>query len=64
MKIDGNTSLVIRGHFAKVCVEINLNKPLVRQFRMENAFKLDIRDCTPYVSPVDLTNTIMMLVLL
>lgn len=32
VKIDINTRLATRGRFARVCVEIDLTKPLVAQF--------------------------------
>lgn len=35
VKIDTNTSLVIEGRFARIYVEINLNKPLVGQFTLD-----------------------------
>lgn len=35
VKIDINTHLATRVHFARVCVEIDLTKPLVGQFWLD-----------------------------
>lgn len=34
VKVDSNTSLVTRGHFARVCVELDLTKPLLSKFKL------------------------------
>lgn len=35
IKVDMNTSLATRGRFVRVCIEVDLNKPLVGQFRLD-----------------------------
>lgn len=35
MKIDSATSLVSRGHFTRMCIEVDLSKPLVPKFRLD-----------------------------
>lgn len=35
IKVDTNTTVVVRGHFAKVCVEIELNQALISQFTFD-----------------------------
>ena len=34
VKIDESTSLVSRGHFAYMCMEIDLEKPLISKFQL------------------------------
>ena len=34
VKIDNATSLVTRGHFARICVELEQSKPLIFKFRL------------------------------
>lgn len=34
IKIDTNTSLVTRGYFARICVELNLTKPYISKFKL------------------------------
>lgn len=36
VKIDSNTTLAIRGIFARACVEVDLNKPLVGRILLDN----------------------------
>lgn len=38
IKIYVNTSLVTRGHFARVCVEVDLTKPLIAQFWLDGCW--------------------------
>ncbi|CAL1400542.1 unnamed protein product [Linum trigynum] len=33
--MDEATRLAIRGHFARICVEVNLAKPLICKYRLE-----------------------------
>ena len=35
VKIDEPTSLVSRGHFAHICMEIDLVKPLISEFQLK-----------------------------
>lgn len=35
IKIDMNTSLAMGGRFARLCIEVDLNKPLVAQFTLD-----------------------------
>lgn len=42
IKIDMNTSLATRGRFARVCIELDLNKSLVGQFTLDGKnFKVE-----------------------
>ena len=34
MKIDAATGQVSRGHFARICVEVDLGKPLILKFEL------------------------------
>ncbi|XP_021615788.1 uncharacterized protein LOC110617362 [Manihot esculenta] len=34
IKVDRNTSMVSRGHYARICIEINMEKPLVAKFKL------------------------------
>ncbi|XVF17065.1 hypothetical protein REPUB_Repub10bG0085200 [Reevesia pubescens] len=36
LKLDANTSLAIRGKFARICVEVDLSKPLISRIRVGN----------------------------
>ena len=36
IKIDYATSLVSRGHFARICIEVDLEKPLVSKFELRS----------------------------
>ncbi|XVE97957.1 hypothetical protein REPUB_Repub03eG0063800 [Reevesia pubescens] len=40
IKLDVNTSLAIRGKFAKICVEVDLSKPLVSRVRVGNFIQI------------------------
>lgn len=34
IKVDRNTSLVTRGHYARLCVEVDITKPLLSKFKL------------------------------
>ena len=34
IKVDRNTSMVSRGHYPRICIEINMEKPLVAKFKL------------------------------
>lgn len=35
IKVDMNTSLVNRGHYVRMCVEVDMSKPLLWKFRLK-----------------------------
>lgn len=39
MKVDQATSLVSRGKFARICVEVDLTKPLLTKFKLRNQIR-------------------------
>ena len=39
VKFDEATSLVSRGHFAHMCMEINLEKPLISKFQLRHKIR-------------------------
>ena len=39
IKVDDATSMVSRGHYARICVEVDLIKPLVSKFRLRRRIR-------------------------
>ena len=34
VRVDNETSAMSRGHYARICVEVDLSKPLVSKFKL------------------------------